>query len=142
MLCRWIVLGAAVFVGLGPGQQARAQETSSDWAWNSILKTDGVEFFYIFYREADTHNNGVVLKIVNWNDYPVRYRFRVVFRAGDGEAEERVDGRLDARTMVTGNEAGLFFIPFRDGRSIGELGLKGYRIVRLPEAPQREDQRR
>jgi hypothetical protein len=111
---------------------AKAQETDSDWAWNSILRHEGVEFLYIFYREADSRNNGVVLKLVNWNDYPVRYRFRIVFRSGEDERDQTVSGTIDARSMLTGEAAGLFFIPFRDGRTIGEIGLKGYRVDRLP----------
>jgi len=109
---------------------ALAQETSSDWAWTPIMKVEGVDFLYIFYREADTENNGVVLKLVNWNDYPIHYRFLVVFKSGKDEYEELVTGRIEAKTFVTGDELGLFFIPFKDGRSIGEIGLKAYRITK------------
>jgi len=112
--------------------RADAQETNSDWAWKSILRHEGVEFLYIFYREADSENNGVVLKLVNWNEYPVRYRFRIIFRSGQEERFEIVSGEIDAHSMLTGEAAGLFFIPFRDGRTIGEIGLKGYRVDRLP----------
>jgi hypothetical protein len=111
---------------------ADAQETSSDWAWNSILKQEGVEFLYIFYREADAHSDGVVLKIVNWNDYPVEYRFTAVFRSESTEHEEKVRGQIGAKTFVTGDEEGLFFVPFKEGKSIGELGIRAYRVTRLP----------
>ena len=110
-----------------------AQETSSDWAWTPIVKHEGVEFLYIFYGEADTKNNGVVLKLVNWNDYPVHYRFLVVFKAEGDEHEEWVTGTIAAKTFVTGDELGLFFIPFVDGRYIGEIGLKAYRVTSLPK---------
>ncbi len=110
-----------------------AQETPSDWAWTPITRVEGVEFLYIFYREADTENNGVVLKLVNWNEYPVRYRFLVLFKSGRDEYKELVTGRIDAKTFVTGDEPGLFFIPFKDGRSIGEIGLKAYRITKPAE---------
>jgi hypothetical protein len=30
--------------------------------------------------------------------------------------------------MKTGENDGLFWIPFRDGRSIGEVGLRGFDI--------------
>ncbi len=109
------------------------QETSSDWAWTPITRVEDVAFLYILYRKADTENNGVVLKLVNWNDYPVRYRFVVVFKSGRDEYEELVTGRIGAKTLVTGDELGLFFIPFKDGRSIGEIGLKGYRITKIAE---------
>jgi len=113
--------------------RAAAQETNTDWAWKSILRHEGLEFLYIFYREADSENNGVVLKLVNWNDYPVRYRFRIIFRSGQEERFETVSGKIDARSMLTGEAAGLFFIPFTGGRTIGEIGLKGYRVERLPD---------
>ena len=113
----------------------RAQETSSDWAWKEITKIDGVEFFYIYYTEVRHESNGVVLKLVNWNDYSVTYRFRIVFKADGEEHDEIVTGSIGPETLVTGDEAGLFFLPFEDGRSIGEIGIKGYRIQRLEDRP-------
>lgn len=108
-----------------------AQETSSDWAWKEIATIDGVEFVYIYYSEVREGKNGVVLKLVNWNDYPVRYRFRIVFKADGDEHEDLVTGTIGPETLVTGDDAGLFFLPFEDGRSVGEIGIKGYRIRRL-----------
>ncbi|TDI71202.1 MAG: hypothetical protein E2O85_02420 [Bacteroidetes bacterium] len=113
----------------------RAQETSTDWAWKEITKIDGVEFFYIYYTEVRHESNGVVLKLVNWNDYSVTYRFRIVFKADGGEHDEVVTGSIGPETLVTGDAAGLFFLPFEDGRSIGEIGIKGYRIQRLEDRP-------
>ena len=112
-----------------------AQVTSSDWAWKEIAIIDGVEFFYIYYSEVRQENNGIVLKLVNWNDYPVRYRFRIVFKADGDEYEDFVTGTIGPETLVTGDDAGLFFLPFEDGRSIGEIGIKGYHIQREEESP-------
>ncbi|MCH8123769.1 MAG: hypothetical protein IH853_11670 [Bacteroidetes bacterium] len=108
-----------------------AQKTSSDWAWKEIATIDGVEFVYIYYSEVRKEKNGVVLKLVNWNDYPIRYRFKIVFKADGDEHEDLVTGTIGPETLVTGDDAGLFFLPFEDGRSIGEIGIKGYRIRRL-----------
>jgi hypothetical protein len=113
---------------------APAIDTWDDAAWTRILRHRGVAFDYIFYREADNHNDGVVVRLINANDYPVRYRFTIVFRAPSAEQTRRVRGRLQAGQMKTGDNDGLFWIPFPDGRSIGEIGLRGYDIARASEA--------
>lgn len=109
---------------------AQAQERRwSDEVWKPIITHEGVAFSFIFYSEADNVNNGVVVRLHNQNDYPIRYRFRIVFRTWRGaEHFERADGTLQAGQMKTGENDGLFWIPFRDGRSIGEVGLRGFDI--------------
>lgn len=109
---------------------AHAQERHwSDEAWTPIIKHQGVEFSYIFYSEADNTNNGVVVRLINENDHPVRYRFDIIFRTWNGEEHiERVNGTLQAHQMKTGENDGLFWIPFVDGRTIGEVGLRDYDI--------------
>ena len=109
----------------------KAQQTATDWAWQPLLTHEGVVFTYLFYREADNTNNGVVIKIANTNDYPVAYRFKVVFRAEDAVKVEAVEGQLNAREVVTGDTAGLFWVPFTDGRTISEIGLRGFKIIRF-----------
>lgn len=110
--------------------RAQAQERRwSDEVWKPIITHEGVAFSFIFYSEADNVNNGVVVRLHNQNDYPVRYRFRVIFRTWRGDEHfERAGGTLQAGQMKTGENDGLFWIPFRDGRSIGEVGLRGYAI--------------
>lgn len=119
------------------GEAAR-EETSqeqrrwSDEVWTPIVTHEGVRFSYIFYSEADNTNNGVVVRLDNENDYPVRYRFRMVFRSGQGDEHiEPVEGTLRAHQVKTGDNDGLFWIPFVDGRSVGEVGLRGYHITPL-----------
>lgn len=120
---------AFVFLTVGGNGTALAQDRHwSDEAWNPIVEEQGVTFDYIFYREADNHNNGVVVRLHNTNDAPVRYEFRIVFRASGNERVERASGELDAGTMKTGDEDGLFWIPFPDGQRINEVGLRGYRV--------------
>ncbi|GMQ81430.1 MAG: hypothetical protein BMS9Abin05_0861 [Rhodothermia bacterium] len=129
-----IVLISAWLLLVATSVAVHAQVTSSDWAWKEITTVDGVEFFYIYYSEVRQENNGVVLKLVNWNDYPVRYRFRIVFKADGDVHDDLVTGTIGPETLVTGDDAGLFFLPFEDGRSIGEIGIKGYRIQRVEES--------
>ena len=110
--------------------QAQVQKRGGDWAWKPMLKHEGVEFKYIFYAEADSENNGVVVMLINRNDYAITYQFKIIFRAVGAEVLKHVSGELDAKQAKTGDTDGLFWIPFPDGRSIGEVGLRGYKIFR------------
>lgn len=117
--------------------------TAGEWAWKPILDHAGVSFSYIFYQHADNHHNGVVLKLVNTNDYDVTYRFKIIFRSEGEAVVEPVAGSLRAKEIKTGDAAGLFWIPFKDGREIAEVGLRGYKVVPKessgPRAAQNDD---
>ncbi len=131
---RFLVIGATGLLMSLFSTTAHAQQQRhwSDEAWTPIVEHRGVSISYIFYREADNENNGVVVRLINENDYAVRYRFGVVFRTWAGEEHvERVEGTLQAHQVKTGDNDGLFWIPFADGRSIGEVGLRGYEIEAL-----------
>ncbi|MEM1094374.1 MAG: hypothetical protein AAGJ10_07195 [Bacteroidota bacterium] len=131
-MMRWLVLGVWMLVGTHHGW-AQPKERSTDWAWTPIITHDGLAISYIFYDEADNENNGVVIKLVNQNAHAIGYRFKVIFRDGDRNAvEKQVKGEIEGYGARTGTEDGLFWIPFPDGRSIGEVGLKGYKVWRLP----------
>lgn len=99
-----------------------------DDAWTPIVSHDGVEVRYIFYSEADNANNGVVLRLHNRNAVAVRYHFTVIFRTPADERTAEVDGVLEPGEMKTGESDGLFWIPFPDGQSIGEIGLRGLEV--------------
>ncbi len=129
----WIVAGVWSLMAL----PATAQETAGEWAWRPLFEHAGVAFTYLFYSRADNRNDGVVLKLTNTNDYAVDYRFKVVFRADGAEVVEAAQGALDAHESKTGDADGLFWIPFRDGRSIGEVGLRGFEIA--PKAEREEE---
>lgn len=109
---------------------AQAQKHAGEWAWKPLLMHEGVEFKYIFYDEADSENNGVVVMLINHNDYTVHYEFKIIFRAGPDEVVKHVVGVLQAGQAKTGDTDGLFWIPFPDGRTISEVGLRGYKIRR------------
>jgi hypothetical protein len=95
------------------------------------VEREGLAFSYIFYSKADNENNGLVLRLHNRNDHAVRYDFTVIFRGPRGEATAQVEGTLEAGERKTGDNDGLFWIPFEDGRSIGEVGLRGIDIERI-----------
>lgn len=122
-------IGIGILLLLLCGTAHAQKERWSDEVWKPIVTHEGVAFSYIFYSEADNTNNGVVVRLDNRNGYPVRYRFRIVFRTWRGEEHvEPVTGTLRPGEMKTGDNDGLFWIPFVDGRSIGEVGLRGYAI--------------
>lgn len=127
---RWSLAGwlaAMLWVAPAAAQPAPIEGT---WAWKPLAAVDGVIFEYIFYAEADGRHNGLVMLLTNTNAHAVRYRFHVVFRSGGDEVEIPVRGRLEAGERRTGDQDGLFWIPFGDDREIGEVGLRGYRITR------------
>jgi hypothetical protein len=125
-------LGLA-FVPVARGQVPEAApDTTDPWhddAWTRIVEREGVRIDYIYYPDADNEHDGIVVRLTNDNDVPVRYAFTLIFRAPDAETTAAVRGRLDAGQMKTGEEAGLFWIPFTDeGRSLSEVGLRGLEV--------------
>jgi len=130
-----VTAGAHPAGAQAPPADSAAADTSSGvpaWsedAWTEITTYDGVRFTYIRYRQADNENDGVVVRLQNQNDYPVRYAFTVVFRTATAERTARTRGELAAGEMETGDKDGLFWIPFKDGQAIVELGLRRLRIV-------------
>ena len=107
-------------------------QTPEGGAWRPIFEHEGVSFSYIFYREADSANNGVVVRLHNTNRYAVRYQFKIIFRdEHEAEIVEEVLGEIAALQQKTGSLDGLFWIPFLDGRSIREVGLRGYKVERI-----------
>lgn len=132
-----LVGGPAIAQDSSPPDAAQADTTRPDtaraWhesAWTDIVTREGITVAYIFYQKADNQNNGVVLRLRNHNAYPVRYRFTVIFRGPEGEASAQASGRVPPRSIKTGENDGLFWVPFKDGRSIGEVGLRGLDVRR------------
>ena len=132
-----LLFGLLLAVGPTAVRAQDSTETASDsteawheWAWTPIVSRGGVQISYLFYREADNVNDGVVLRLRNTNDVPVRYSFTVLFRGPEGAAQGQADGRLAPGEVKTGEEDGLFWIPFRDGNAVGRVGLRGIRIQR------------
>jgi hypothetical protein len=94
-----------------------------------IVEKDGFGIYFLFYSEGNgVENNGVVIYLENKNDYPIRYTFQLVFRTEIGEKTQEVEGSLKAGERKTGSNEGLYFIPFKDKRSIIEVGVKKIRV--------------
>ncbi|GIV58519.1 MAG: hypothetical protein KatS3mg042_1432 [Rhodothermaceae bacterium] len=133
----FVLLGGAMMMAgmvvLAAGESLAQTPTAGAWAWKPIVTQAGVRVDYLFYARADNYNNGVVIKLTNTNGYPVAFRFTIVFRAEGAEEEAYVEGRLAAYEVRTGDTAGLFWVPFKDGRSLREVGLRGLRIRPLDE---------
>jgi len=133
----WFILMLLTTVHLVTGQPA-----AYEWAWKPILDMDGVRASYIVYREADNENNGVVILLANRNEYEVSYRFKIIFRAAGAGHVAPVSGTLKAGESKTGDGDGLFWIPFKDGRTIGEIGVRGFRITPLRDRNGKNQPRR
>ena len=128
-------LPALLLVGIISALPASAQRIMKEEAWKPLLTHEGVRFSFLFYSVADNYNNGVVVLLVNTNDYDVRYRFKMVFRSASGQEEvEEVEGELAAGEAKTGDRDGLFWIPFPDGTFIAEVGMRGYKVERADGA--------
>ena len=108
---------------------AQVPELAPEPGWRPLLQHRGVVFRYIFYQEADSRNDGLVLRLTNTNPFAVRYRFTIVFRSGAREHEEVVSGYLRPQEDITGDLEGLFWVPFLNGDPITEVGLRGYSVV-------------
>jgi len=135
-----VLLLAVALAGAGVSAAQDSSRVPSDtteaWyntAWTPIVKKQGVQIGYIFYGEADNENNGVVLRLDNENDYAVRYDFTVIFRGPAGQTTAQATGRLGPGQMKTGEKDSLFWIPFRDGRRVGRVGLRGIDITPRPD---------
>jgi hypothetical protein len=134
---RWVVLLFLLVLGGPPGwaqdSSATGPDTVQSWqedAWTRIIERNGLEISYIFYSKANNLNDGVVLRLRNRNDYPVRYAFTIIFRGPEARATAPVEGILTPGEMRTGDESGLFWVPFENQRTIGELGLRDVRVTR------------
>lgn len=132
-----ILIGAAALglmcVPPVAGQENAPPDSVNEWhedAWTQIVEQRGVRIDYIFYPEADNKHNGVVLRLVNESDTAIRYSFTLIFRAPEADTSTGVQGTLRPGEMKTGEESGLFWIPFRkSGRTIGQIGLRGLQIT-------------
>lgn len=98
-------------------------------AWQPLTVSDGVEISFIVHRYGDGKNAGVVIKLANRNESAATYRFRVIFRSGRRQwTSEPVEGTLRSLEVKTGELSGLWWIPFKDGAPVTEVGLSGLRV--------------
>ncbi|HHP7238169.1 hypothetical protein [Longibacter sp.] len=127
---RWQDSGARV--DTTDSTRAGENEPEPAWheaAWNDIAMIDGVHFSYIYYAAADQLNDGVVVKLENRRQRAMNVAFTIIFRSPGAEVEDRFDTVLRPGEMKTGENDGLYWIPFGPGDSIGEVGLRGVDVV-------------
>ena len=119
----------------GTISQATSPEAGAwqEEAWNEIAVVHGVQFAYLHHIEADNMNDGVVVRLHNRSDCPATADFDVIFRAASrsGAGRERVveeSYRLAPAERKIGENGGLFYIPFPEGNSSAEVGLRGVSV--------------
>lgn len=122
------------------GQQRTAPpDSAKKWhedAWTHIVQQKGIRISYIYYPEADNEHDGIVLRLDNDTDGAVRYGFTIIFRAPEAETTTTVQGMLRPGQMKTGEDAGLFWIPFEgEDHNIGEIGLRNLEITPAEDEP-------
>jgi hypothetical protein len=120
-----------VLIGLETFGLATSPSQAQSDAWQTLTVAEQVDISFLVYRYGAGDNAGVVIKLTNRNQSTVTYRFRAVFKSGDREStSEPVTGVLQPFEVKTGELSGLWWIPFRDGSPITEVGLKGLHISR------------
>lgn len=121
----WGLCLVVIWLQLEPNGSAFAQST----AWQPLTISNGVDIAFIVHRYGDGQNAGVVVRLTNRNQTEASYRFSVIFRSGDRTStSDLVQGVLQPLEIRTGEMSGLWWIPFRDGAPITEVGLKGLRV--------------
>lgn len=96
--------------------------------WTKIAEKEGLDIEFIFYSEADNYNNGVVIKLINNNNYKINYKFDLIFRSPQEDKVEIVYGDINPLQIKTGSSDSLFWIPFEDGKFIGEVGITNIEV--------------
>ena len=100
--------------------------------FKKLYDNHGLIVSFIFYSEGDgDENNGVVIYLENKSDYNISFQFTLIFRAGAIDRVRTIDGTMIPREKRTGSNDGLYFIPFEDGRSLSEVGIKGCRVEKI-----------
>jgi len=104
----------------------------NDGPFKKLFNQEGFIVSFIFYSEGDgDENNGVVIYLENKNDYNISYKFTLIFRAGAIDLVKTIDGRMIPWERRTGSNDELYFIPFEDGRSLSEVGIKSCKVRRI-----------
>ena len=100
--------------------------------FKKLYDNHGLIVSFIFYSEGDgDENNGVVIYLENKNDYNISFKFTLIFRAGAIDRVRTIDGRMIPWEKRTGSNDDLYFIPFEDGRSLSEVGIKSCKVGRI-----------
>ena len=105
---------------------------NNEGPFKKLYDNNGMIVSFIFYSEGDGEkNNGEVIYLENKNNYSISFQFTLIFRAGAIDRVRAVDGTMIPREKRTGSNDGLYFIPFEDGRSLSEVGIKRCRVEKI-----------
>ena len=105
---------------------------SNEGPFKKLYDNHGLIVSFIFYSEGDGEkNNGVVIYLENKNEYDIFFKFALIFRAVNVDREKLITGTLKAKEKRTGSNDGLFFIPFKDGKSLSAVGIKNCKVRRI-----------
>ncbi len=97
--------------------------------WKTLYNQKGFEVSFIFYSNADNYHDGIVIKIHNKNTYSIDYNFELIFRSDSVDKKTTVEGSLNPGETLTGSNSHLFWVPFKDGKTISEVGIRGCRVT-------------
>jgi len=110
--------------------EADVQDEKSPF--KKLYDNHGLIVSFLFYSDGDgMENNGVVIYLENKKDYDISFQFTLIFRALNVDRERQVTRTLKANEKRTGSDWGLYFIPFEDGRSLSEVGIKNCKVRRI-----------
>jgi hypothetical protein len=105
---------------------------NNEGPFKMLYDNHGLIVSFIFYSEGDgDENNGVVVYLENKNNYNVSFKFTLIFRAGATDGVRTIDGTMIPGERRTGSHDELYFIPFEDGRSLSEVGIKNCKVRRI-----------
>ena len=105
---------------------------NNEGPFKKLYDNHGLIVSFIFYSEGDgDENNGVVIYLENKNDYNISYKFTIIFRAGATDRVRTINGTMIPREKRTGSNDELDFIPFEDGRSLSEVGIKNCKVRKI-----------
>ena len=105
---------------------------NDDGPFKKLYDNHGLIVSFIFYSDGDCmENNGVVIYLENKNAYDISFQFMLIFRALSVDREKHISGTLKAKERRTGSSERLYFLPFDDGKSLSEVGIKGCRVEKF-----------
>ena len=109
------------------------QRSASMDPWKTLFNAEGFKVSFIFYSNADNYHDGVVIKVHNKNNRSISYRFQLIFRSDTVDNNALVEGSLKPGETKTGSNSHLFWVPFKDGKTISEVGIRGCRVNYLKQ---------
>ena len=105
---------------------------NNEGPFKKLYDNYGLIVSFIFYSEGDgDENNGVVIYLENKNNYNISFKFTLIFRAGAIDRVRTINGTMIPRETRTGSNDELYFIPFEDGRSLSEVGIKNCKVRKI-----------